>query len=100
MMSKSLHFKKHSRNQGKNVIFVLPKQELFLKQNRKSITLFNVNVVEIEQDVEIEPAAAQLIQRALFPQQALFPHLEPFPHHSRLNFHIFPNFKKKSFLFR
>ena len=29
---------------------VLPKQELFLKQNRKSIKLFNVR------DVEIEPA--------------------------------------------
>ena len=32
------------------------KQELFLKQNRKSITPFNVNAVEIEPTVEIEHA--------------------------------------------
>ena len=33
----------------------LSKQELFLKQNRKNFKLFNVNDVEIKQDVEIEP---------------------------------------------
>ena len=34
----------------------LPKHELFLKTNRKSITLFNVAVVESEPAVEIEPS--------------------------------------------
>ena len=48
----------------------LPKQELFLKQNRKSIALSNVRDVDFKQDEEIERAIAQLIQRAQFPHHS------------------------------
>ena len=51
--------------------FFLPKQELFLKQNRKSITLFNANAVLIEPAVLLSPFKNS---RAQFPQQAQLIH--------------------------
>ena len=54
--TKKIHFKTHSRKLGINVKRFLAKRELFLKRNRKIIMLFNVNAVEIEQVVEIEPS--------------------------------------------
>ena len=52
----------------------LPKHELILESNRKSIKLFNVTAVEIELAVEIEPAVLiELAGRLNF--------------HSKLNFH-------------
>ena len=76
---KKLHFKTHSCKLGKKVNLVYLNKKYFEKVKQKSQTLFNVMDVEFEQDVKIETATAQLIQRALF------------PHPSGLNFHILLN---------